>query len=315
MLGFSVSLLLQFVLPCSLLIWQRWQPKSWLLWGLKTILISHYLIVITFAPLWLWGPWYVGYIYLGLFTLITLHGLINYRIRRRIWGEYWEQGSIAWSRIALFLGIILALTIILWNILQAYSLPNVAPVTLSFPLKNGTYYIANGGNSVLLNAHRAFLTNRKYRGNSYAVDILKLNRWGLRATKAIPTRLSDYNIFGASVYSPCSGRVLNIENALPDLPPPQRDRQHLAGNYVLLACQSNHVLLAHLQQGTVRVTNGVNVTQGQLLAKVGNSGNTDEPHLHIHAQRPGSRPGSFDAEPLPMFIDDQFLVRNQRVTR
>jgi hypothetical protein len=314
MLGLSTALLLQVILPWSLIFWQwRLQPKRWVDWGLKTILIGNYLLALTFADLWLFLPWYVGYVYLGIFILITFNSLVKYRLFRRIWGEYWGQGRLGWLRKAIFMSIILFLSHILWQVMLAYSLPDTSPVSLSFPLKNGTYYIANGGNQTLLNSHLAFLKNPRYRGNSYAVDILKLNSFGLRASKVIPTRLGDYNIFGEPVYAPCSGRVLKVENTLPDLQPPQHDRKHLGGNYVLLDCQSSTVLLAHLQRGTVRVESGTQVTAGQLLGKVGNSGNTGEPHLHIHAQRSGAPPGNYNAEPLPMLLDGQFLVRNQRV--
>ena len=58
----------------------------------------------------------------------------------------------------------------------AYCLPVESPIKPSFPLRS-SYYIANGGNHTLLNAHLAFLNHPKYRGSSYAVDILKLNEF------------------------------------------------------------------------------------------------------------------------------------------
>ena len=58
----------------------------------------------------------------------------------------------------------------------AYCLPVELPIKPSFSLGKGSYYIANGGNHTLLNAHLAFLNHPKYRG-SYAVDILKLNEF------------------------------------------------------------------------------------------------------------------------------------------
>ncbi|MFE1986565.1 M23 family metallopeptidase [Streptomyces mirabilis] len=50
---------------------------------------------------------------------------------------------------------------------------------------------------------------------------------------------------------------------------------------------SELVKLAHLQPGTVTVTTGDRVRVGQLLGEVGNSGDTTEPHLHLHAERDG----------------------------
>ena len=48
--------------------------------------------------------------------------------------------------------------------------------------------------------------------------------------------------------------------------------------------------------------------------KVGNSGNTTEPHLRLHAQRNGSADYFLDGEPVPMRIDGKFLVRTDRVS-
>ena len=45
------------------------------------------------------------------------------------------------------------------------------------------------------------------------------------------------------------------------------------------------VLLAHMRKESVLVEKGDSVQEGQLIAEVGNSGNTSAPHLHIDASR------------------------------
>lgn len=49
------------------------------------------------------------------------------------------------------------------------------------------------------------------------------------------------------------------------------------------------------------------------MGLVGNSGNTGEPHLHIHAQRPGSAIAPLSGEPVPVRFGGRYLVRNDRV--
>jgi hypothetical protein len=44
------------------------------------------------------------------------------------------------------------------------------------------------------------------------------------------------------------------------------------------------------------------------------SANSDEPHLHIHAQRPGHLWDPFIGDPLPMRVDGRYLVRNDRIS-
>jgi murein DD-endopeptidase MepM/ murein hydrolase activator NlpD len=72
--------------------------------------------------------------------------------------------------------------------------------------------------------------------------------------------------------------------------------------------------MAHLQSGSVAVAEGDNIQSGDRIGAVGNSGNTAEPHLHIHAQRAGTADAPLSGEPLPIRIDGRFLVRNDRLT-
>jgi murein DD-endopeptidase MepM/ murein hydrolase activator NlpD len=59
----------------------------------------------------------------------------------------------------------------------------------------------------------------------------------------------------------------------------------------------------------------MHVNVGEGVYAVGNTGNTGEPHLHIHAQRLG-RPGTpMGGDPLPMRFDGRFLVRSEHIER
>jgi murein DD-endopeptidase MepM/ murein hydrolase activator NlpD len=53
---------------------------------------------------------------------------------------------------------------------------------------------------------------------------------------------------------------------------------------------------AHLQRGSVLVKPGDKVTAGQLMAKLGNSGNSSGPHLHFHVM---NGPSVLGSEGLP----------------
>ena len=75
------------------------------------------------------------------------------------------------------------------------------------------------------------------------------------------------------------------------------------------------ILRAHLRRGSLRVQAGDSVEPGIPLGEVGHSGNSSEPHLHIHAQRSAGPEAPLDADPVPMsFGDLGQLVRNQRFT-
>lgn len=99
----------------------------------------------------------------------------------------------------------------------------------------------------------------------------------------------------------------------PDSRPPGQAPETLEGNHVILECRDVWILLAHMQRGSVRGVTGDSVGVGQPLGVVGNSGNSSEPHLHIHAQRPGRADAPLGGDPLPLTFGGRQLVRNDRV--
>lgn len=183
------------------------------------------------------------------------------------------------------------------------------PLDLTFPLRDGAYAMAHGGSAVRINYHAPSRSQR------YAVDVLKLDVLGRRARGIYPRRLDRYRIYNDVLYSPCDGVVQAVVGNLPDLIPPESDPARAAGNHVLLVHQGVKILLAHMQPDSVLVAVGDRVRQGQPLGRVGNSGNTSEPHLHIHAERGGQSDAWDTGDGVPMVFDGRFLCRNDIVRR
>ncbi|MFV8185940.1 M23 family metallopeptidase [Streptomyces sp. AF1B] len=154
-----------------------------------------------------------------------------------------------------------------------------APVSrpLLFPLE-GTWYVVQGGGRVL--NHHAHVPEQ--RG---ALDLVGLGRHG---TRVRPGRdLTAYAAYGRPVRSPCDGRVISAADTVQDQKPGEIRYQPPYGNHVFIDTGREIVKLAHLRPGSVTVAKGDMVGAGQLLGEVGNTGNTTEPHLHIHAERDG----------------------------
>jgi len=99
------------------------------------------------------------------------------------------------------------------------------------------------------------------------------------------------------------------EDFLEDLIPPQTDSEHLAGNHVMINCDGFEVILAHLQKDSVRVKVGDYVTTATVIGKVGNTGNTSEPHLHIHVEKGGDAGIILNGKAVAFTINGEFLVR------
>jgi hypothetical protein len=191
-------------------------------------------------------------------------------------------------------------------------------VDLAFPMGPGTYLVANGGSNRTVNGH--FLTlepttdrQRAHRAQSFAVDLVKLGDFGLRAPGWRPSDPADYVIFREPVTAPCSGRVLATHDGMPDMSVPNMDTSRLEGNHVFMDCGGVGVLLAHLRQGSVRVSVGEHLATGQQLGEVGNSGQSAEPHLHIHAQHIPTEGPLLAGAPLFITLNGTFPVRNARM--
>ncbi len=121
--------------------------------------------------------------------------------------------------------------------------------------------------------------------------------------------LSDYGCYGVPVVAPASGMVTTAHDGEPDMVPGVSSNNYTApeGNYVVILLDETetYLVLAHLRPGSVAVSTGQRVDEGQMVGECGNSGNTSEPHIHIHHQRqdPAEYPINF-AEGLPLYFRD-----------
>ena len=293
---------LQLVLPAVLIFLQwRSRPASKLKWLLDTAVIFLVLLFLFIAARW---EFFSYYLRVALFPLSVLASVMAYRNITA--GE--SANSLAHHLRQNGLNIILIL-FLGWqnlNVLRGYFYPGEA-INLAYPLRGGLYYVGGGGSSRWLNNHNAFPPQ------DYALDIVALNAAG-RPVGGDQSDLQSYAIFGDPLYSPCSGTVAAAVDGRPDLIPPNADRVNLAGNYVLLACHDVEILLAHMKQGSVVVAAGDAVEEGQIIGAVGNSGQTTQPHLHIHAERGGAPGQILDGEGVPITFNDRFLVRNSLFT-
>ena len=123
------------------------------------------------------------------------------------------------------------------------------------------------------------------------------------------TQNTDWVGFGEPIHAVADGTVVVTRDGLPDIPPMTknpglRTPEDYAGNNVIVAIgHGRYAVFDHLVRGSVRVRRGQRVRAGQVVGKLGNSGNTDGPHLHFGIE---ARPDSL-AQGLPFEIDDFVL--------
>ncbi|MGG0726241.1 M23 family metallopeptidase [Bacillus paramycoides] len=118
-------------------------------------------------------------------------------------------------------------------------------------------------------------------------------------------KLEDYGIYGAEVVAPASGTVVSTQNDERDLVPETDDFESMAGNHIYLQLDETgtYLFIAHLKRDSIKVREGQHVSEGEVIAQVGNSGSSSEPHLHIHHQRQDpSKTSIFFTEGLPLYF-------------
>jgi murein DD-endopeptidase MepM/ murein hydrolase activator NlpD len=149
----------------------------------------------------------------------------------------------------------------------------------------------------------------------FAIDWVKMDADGQYARDRKGRRNTDWYSYGEPVLAVAAARVVATFDSVPDNTPGENSRavamvvRTVLGNYVLLELKGDgathrYALYGHLQPGTIRVSVGESVSPGQVLALIGNSGNSDGPHLHFHiteAADPVTAP--LRGEGIPFVID------------
>lgn len=177
------------------------------------------------------------------------------------------------------------------------------PIIMGFPLRGewlspntpGTKIPSHGTNQL---------------GTRYAYDFIQVDwkRFGLPAYRGSLAQyllqgmpLKDYYCWGQDIYSPCDGIVIQAQDGYKErertnlrsdmanayknahyFDPKTDDVQSVAGNYIIIEYREKvYAALVHLQTGSIQVSVGQNIKKGEVIGRVGHSGNSFAPHLHF----------------------------------
>jgi hypothetical protein len=145
-----------------------------------------------------------------------------------------------------------------------------------------------------------------YDSQRFAIDWLRLDEQG-RLVHGDESDVHNYSDYGADVLAVANGKVVSVLNNLDDqipgrLPEPSAITiETVDGNHVVLDLGGGRfAFYAHLQKNSVKVRPGDEVKKGAVLAKLGNTGNTSAPHLHLHIM---NRPSPMASDGIPYLID------------
>ncbi len=157
-------------------------------------------------------------------------------------------------------------------------------------------------------------------GTDFAIDMRGLDQ-NYAERKDDAGENASASGWGREILAPAAGIVTYARNDVPNNPRPgDPDINSFAalhdpvtaymGNCVIIDHgNSEHSVMAHMQQGSVTVKAGKRVAAGQVIGKLGNSGDSFGPHLHYQLQ---SDPRLFHGQSLPFRFqntDDAQLAR------
>ncbi len=182
------------------------------------------------------------------------------------------------------------------------------PIVVAPPLR-GPRWVAGNGCCDPINAHRGAtlsIDGTVRVPERFAIDWVQLAP-SLRLFEGPADRLASYGYFGDPIHSVAAGRVVSVQDGLPEQTPGAlpsgQTVQTAGGNHVVVKlARKRFAFYAHMQPGSVRVEEGDRVRTGQILGLLGNTGNTDAPHLHFHIM---DGPSPLQSNGLP-FVHPRF---------
>lgn len=155
-------------------------------------------------------------------------------------------------------------------------------------------------------------------GQRYAYDFLRTDVNSKNKLKFYKSSVARYWILGISIndcycykeqiYSPVNGEVIVVKDGVNEpgylhpvfdllkvilrsisatiqalfLPVHKIQLHKFIGNYVIIKFEEYYAFFAHSSPGTIPVKEGQKVNIGDIIGKVGHSGNSTAPHLHFH---------------------------------
>jgi murein DD-endopeptidase MepM/ murein hydrolase activator NlpD len=193
-----------------------------------------------------------------------------------------------------------------------------AVATLGFPLR-GTWFVA---------AAASFHTHHRWVvPEEFALDVIQLGAGG-GSFRGNGAENADFYAWDAEIRAAASGTVVRVVDRFEDIRPLRGAPGESADSYGARIQAAQQALLAqgleaiggnlvvvdhgdgtfahyaHLRAGSVAVAVGQRVERGTLLGRLGNSGNSTEPHLHFQLT---DGPDTLLSRGLPVAFDDAEL--------
>lgn len=143
-------------------------------------------------------------------------------------------------------------------------------------------------------------------GQRFAIDFLQIDSAG-SSHHGDPANNANYYAYGTELLAVADGVIAAVKDGIPQNVPGANSRavpitmETVGGNFVAIDIgHGRYALYAHVQPGSLRVKVGDHVKRGQVVALLGNSGNSTEPHVHFQV---ADGPTFLSSEGIPYAMD------------
>jgi hypothetical protein len=189
----------------------------------------------------------------------------------------------------------------------AVDVDKTAPLVIGSPLV-GKKWLATGGYSSASGHRRSLfpVNNELKSAQRFALDWVQLNDEN-RLFSGNGKENTQFVGYGKPVLAVGDGTIYGVVNKFEDQPPfkASGSMTYPGGNTITLKLSDKaYAMYAHLKPGSIKVKEGDTVKKGQVIAEVGNVGNSDAPHLHLHITE---SPAILESNGVP-YVFEQFDV-------
>jgi hypothetical protein len=188
------------------------------------------------------------------------------------------------------------------------------PAVIAPPLDGPNWLVANSCCD-LMTSHRTAvnpINGELWVAERFAIDYLQLGDDGTILT-GDATKNESYPFFADDIHAVADGPVVSVLDGLPEQVPGTAPTglklEEYGGNHVVQdisggGTEKRYAFYAHMRTGSVKVKPGDQLTTGHVIGNLGNTGNTDAPHLHFHVM---NGPDPLMADGLP-FVFKSFTL-------
>lgn len=178
------------------------------------------------------------------------------------------------------------------------------------PLKGSNWVAGNGpANTTGHRRARFAIGCEPWIGQRFAIDYVQIDKSG-KTYEGDESKNESYYCYGESALAVTDATVVSVVDGIPPNVPQKGigvpiTMRSLPGNHIILDVGGGlYAAYAHLIPGSIVVRRGQKVRKGQVLARVGNTGNSSEPHLHFQIM---NKPSFIEAQGIPYVQTDAWV--------